>query len=74
MASGHVKAEHMAAPTKPCDVKILLANSESPFLGAKRTFPQLASMSANNGEFNWRTSFDCVPMSRDPQRTFVTVS
>src|SRR5262249_24172994 len=23
-----LKAEHMAAPTKPCDVKILLANSE----------------------------------------------
>jgi hypothetical protein len=31
MASGHEprsQAEHMAAPTKPCDVKILLANSE----------------------------------------------
>ena len=32
MASGHAnrtqKAEHMAAPTQVCDVKILLANSE----------------------------------------------
>jgi hypothetical protein len=33
MASGHVnridRAEHIAAPTKPCDVKISLANLES---------------------------------------------
>jgi hypothetical protein len=39
MASGHadrvLKAEHMAAPTKRCDVKILLANSEPSTHGGK---------------------------------------
>src|SRR5262245_61280446 len=33
----HSKAEHMAAPTKGCDVKILLANPEPSTHGPKRT-------------------------------------
>ena len=41
MASGHVnrilKAEHMAAPTNPANVKKALANSEPSTHGTKRT-------------------------------------
>jgi hypothetical protein len=33
----HSKAEHMAAPTKGCDVKILLANPEPSTHDPKRT-------------------------------------
>src|SRR5262249_21397965 len=32
------QAEHMAAPIKPCDVKILLANSEPSTHGTKQTY------------------------------------
>jgi hypothetical protein len=33
----HLQAEHMAVPTTPANVKILLANSEPSTLGTKRT-------------------------------------
>src|SRR5215813_4168 len=42
----HSKAEHMAAPTKGCDVKILLANPEPSTHGPKRTSRASAAMSA----------------------------
>jgi hypothetical protein len=36
----HLKAEHMAAPTPACDVKILLANSEPSTHGGKADIAQ----------------------------------
>src|SRR5262249_36866201 len=44
------QAEHMAAPTKPCDVKILLANSEPSTHGTKLTYPIVRDSSAFEGE------------------------
>jgi hypothetical protein len=35
----HSKAEHMAAPTKGCDVKILLANPEPSTHGPEADMP-----------------------------------
>src|SRR5215469_6111455 len=45
----HSKAEHMAAPTKPCDVKILLANPEPSTHGTKRSVADRGSWSALGG-------------------------
>ena len=42
----HSKAEHMAAPTKPADVKILLANSEPSTHGPSRHFATLQRLVA----------------------------
>ena len=54
MASGHVnrakKAEHMAAPTKPANVKKVLANPEPSTHGTKPTFPRREGMSAVGGK------------------------
>jgi hypothetical protein len=53
MASGHgephAKAEHMAAPTTACDVKILLANSEPSTHGPPRKILRRKRMSAFGG-------------------------
>jgi len=43
------QAEHMAAPTKPCYVKILLANSEPSTHGTKRPYAMGPSRSALRG-------------------------
>jgi hypothetical protein len=46
----HLKAEHMAAPTKSPSVKILLANSEPSTHGTKRTSDCRPAMSAFGGK------------------------
>ena len=54
MASGHVnrilKAEHMAAPTNPANVKKALANSEPSTHGTKLPIRDVRSNVANRGE------------------------
>ena len=59
----HSKAEHMAAPTKVCDVKILLANPEPSTHGTKRTFSDVRLMSALGGKA------DVAFEDQDPKRT-----
>ena len=44
------KAEHMAAPTKPCDVKILLANSDPSTHGTSATCAAVEMKSAYGGK------------------------
>ena len=46
----HLKAEHMAAPTKAANVKKVLANSEPSTHGTKRTSPSALHMSAFGGK------------------------
>ena len=46
----HLKAEHMAAPTKAANVKKVLANSEPSTHGTKRTSQSHRSMSAFGGK------------------------
>ncbi len=46
----HSKAEHMAAPTKPVNVKILLANSEPSTHGPNQTFCDCGLESAFGGK------------------------
>ena len=46
----HQQAEHMAAPTNPCIVKINLANREPSTHGTKQTFRVLHLMSALEGK------------------------
>ena len=45
----HSKAEHMAAPTKPANVKIPLANSEPSTHGTERQFAAAQYSFANGG-------------------------
>jgi hypothetical protein len=44
----HLKAEHMAAPTKPANVKKALANSEPSTHGTKQTSACALHMSASD--------------------------
>jgi hypothetical protein len=50
-----LKAEHMAAPDKPCDVKILLANPEPSTHGTKRSRIAGSPWSALRGKADIRT-------------------
>ena len=52
----HLKAEHMAAPTKAANVKKVLANSEPSTHGTKRTSadPLLLHPNLLRFELNWR--------------------
>jgi hypothetical protein len=50
----HLKAEHMAAPTKPAYVKKALANLEPSTHGTKRTSQHTRSMSAFGGKADIR--------------------
>jgi len=45
----HSKAEHMAAPTKSCDVKKVLANSEPSTHGTKLPIRDVRYWVANGG-------------------------
>ena len=46
----HLKAEHMAAPTKPANVKLSLANSEPSTHGTKQTSISSPLISAIGGK------------------------
>src|SRR6185312_5868990 len=49
----HSKAEHMAAPTKSCDVKKVLANSEPSTHGTQRLFARLRFMTGLEVQRTW---------------------
>ena len=63
----HLKAEHMAAPTKAANVKKVLANSEPSTHGTKRTSLVAPHMSAFGGKADM--TFALHMSAFDPKRT-----
>jgi hypothetical protein len=53
------QAEHMAAPTKPCDVKILLANPEPSTHGTSRQF----AATQHFGRFRGEADIECAALT-----------